>query len=71
MVQSMNIGKVVQARNPEIMDPGDGYSVRSETTLSQYQTEERKDQKVPKGSHNSDSSQSYLDVLYDEWLNKL
>ena len=34
-------------------------------------TEERKDQKHPANSSNTDSSHSYLDVLYDEWLAKL
>ena len=72
MVQPINSKKLSQARNPDVADPGDGYSVMSERTVrSQYHTEERKDQKLPTPSQHTDSSHSYLDVLYDEWLNKL
>ena len=53
-----------------ISDPGDGYSVISDTLTvrSAYQTEENK-QKQQKQT--SGPVHSYLDVLYDEWINKL
>ena len=70
-VQPLNTKKMTQLQNPAIADPGDGYSVLSDSVRSQYQTEERKDQKLPAPSQHTDSSHSYLDVLYDEWFNKL
>ena len=68
--KTLNSKKIEQAVNPMISDPGDGYSVVSDTMTvkSSYKTEETK-HKAPKISPRN--FHSYLDVLYDEWFNKL
>ena len=67
---SLNAKKIEQTVNPHVSDPGDGYSVISDTITvrSAYQTEEQK-----KTTSNAplEENSSYLDVLYDEWFNKL